>query len=115
LPPWLNRILENRTMLSGAAVVIGFLFVVIRRVFAKFFNRKPAATAPATLPPVETLTDEQRMAQLEEQDLQAQLNAAALKEATLKSDVLIKRLRNTVAKDAPLAAHIVRGWMDESN
>jgi len=29
--------------------------------------------------------------------------------------LLIKRLRNTVGKDAPLAAHIVRGWIDESN
>ncbi|MCU1274132.1 MAG: flagellar M-ring protein FliF [Bryobacterales bacterium] len=114
LPPWLNRVLENRTMLTGAAVVIGFLFVVIRRVFAKFFSRKKTATAPVALPSVETPSDEQRLAQLEEQDLQAQLNAAALKEATLKSDVLIKRLRNTVAKDAPLAAHIVRGWMDEN-
>jgi flagellar biosynthesis/type III secretory pathway M-ring protein FliF/YscJ len=101
-------------MLTGAAVVIGFLFVAIRRVFAKFFSRKKTATAPAALPSVEAPSDEQRMAQLEEQDLQAQLNAAALKEASLKSDVLIKRLRNTVAKDAPLAAHIVRGWMDEN-
>ena len=60
-------------------------------------------------------TDDQRLADLEDQDLQSQLNAAAVKEASLKSDVLIKRLRKTVGKDAPLAAHIVRGWIDESN
>ena len=115
LPPWLNRILENRTLLTGAAVVIGILFVVIRRFAAKFFSRKATTAAPATLPAVAPPTDEQRLAELEEQDLQSQLNAAALKEAALKSDVLIKRLRNTVGKDAPLAAHIVRGWIDESN
>jgi len=96
-------------------VVIGILFVVIRRFAAKFFSRKATTAAPATLPAVAPPTDEQRLAELEEQDLQSQLNAAALKEAALKSDVLIKRLRNTVGKDAPLAAHIVRGWIDESN
>jgi flagellar M-ring protein FliF len=115
LPPWLNRILENRTWLTGAAVVIGFLFVAIRRVSVKFFSRKSTTTPPATPPAVESPTDERRLAELEELDLQSQLNAAAIKEAALKSDVLIKRLRNTVGKDAPLAAHIVRGWIDESN
>jgi flagellar M-ring protein FliF len=115
LPPWLNRLLENRTMLTGAALAIGFLLMVIRRVFGKVFSRKSKATAPPALPSVETPSDEPRLAQVEDQDLQAQLNAAALKEATLKSDVLIKRLRNTVGKDAPLAAHIVRGWLDESS
>jgi flagellar biosynthesis/type III secretory pathway M-ring protein FliF/YscJ len=115
LPPWLNRILENHTMLTGAAVVIGFLFVVIRRLSAKFFSRKSKAAAPATLPSVEALPSDRHLAELEELDLQSQLNAAALKEVALKSDVLIKRLRNTVGKDAPLAAHIVRGWIDESN
>ena len=115
LPPWLSRLLENRTMLTGAALALGFVLMMVRRVFGKMFNRKSTVTVPATLPSVETPTDEQRLAQLEEQDLQSQLNAAALKEATLKSDVLIKRLRNTVGKDAPLAAHIVRAWLDESN
>jgi uncharacterized protein with von Willebrand factor type A (vWA) domain len=58
----------------------------------------------------------QRRAQLAEQAaLQAQLDAAALREATKKSAVLVKRLRENINKDATLSTHIVRSWLNEGS
>ncbi len=46
--------------------------------------------------------------------MQAQLNAAALTEATKRTEVMIKRFRDSIDKDALLASHIVRGWLNEN-
>jgi flagellar M-ring protein FliF len=118
LPPWLARALENRAVTIGAALGIGFILVMLRRVFAKMFSGKGKAKAgaPTALPSTEGQLEAQRQAQLDaESDLQAQLDAAALAEATKKSAVLVKRLREGVVKDATLPAHIVRGWLNEGN
>jgi hypothetical protein len=45
--------------------------------------------------------------------LQAQLDAAAIKETTKRSAVLVKRLRDNIDKEPVLPAHIVRGWINE--
>ena len=90
--------------------------MVIRRVFAKMLSRKGKveASAPPTLPSgdgsADLALDAQRQSQLAEQAaLQAQLDAAALREATKKSAVLVKRLRENINKDATLSdAHCAR-------
>jgi flagellar biosynthesis/type III secretory pathway M-ring protein FliF/YscJ len=122
LPPWLARALENRTMLSGVALAVGFIVVMVRRTVAKMLNRKSVAKAgiPAGLPSADAAAnsqvDAQRQAQLAlDAELQAELNAAAMNEATLKTEVLLKRFRDSINKDSALAAHIVRGWLNESS
>jgi flagellar biosynthesis/type III secretory pathway M-ring protein FliF/YscJ len=117
LPPWLARLLENRWVTIGASLAVGFLLMVVRRVVGKLFSRKTGAkvTAPAELPSAEAQLDAQRRVQANlDAELQAQLNAAALKEGTLRSEVMVKRFRDNIGKDPTLAAHIVRGWMNES-
>lgn len=122
LPPWLARALENRAMLSGVALAVGFIVVMVRRTVAKMLSRKSVAKAgiPAGLPSADAAAnsqvDAQRQAQLAlDAELQAELNAAAMNEATLKTEVLLKRFRDSINKDSALAAHIVRGWLNESS
>jgi len=122
LPPWLGRALENRTMLIGVALAAGFILVMVRRAIAKILSRKSGAKTnlPVGLPSSETAAnsqiDAQRQAQLAiDAELQAELNAAAMNEATLKTEVLLKRFRDNINKDSALAAHIVRGWLNESS
>jgi len=119
LPPWLARALENRTMLIGASLAVGFILVMLRRTFVKMLGRKKAAKAnvPTALPSAGTGNLESKVhAELnEEARLQGELDAAALKEATKKSAVLVKRLRDNINKDAVLPAHIVRGWINQGN
>jgi flagellar M-ring protein FliF len=122
LPPWLAHALDNRYITIGGALGIAFLVVVVRRAFAKMLGRKGKAQAstPPTLPSgdggVDSELDAQRRAQLAEQaSLQAQLDAAALREATKKSAVLVKRLRENITKDATLSTHIVRSWLNEGS
>ena len=122
LPPWLGRALENRTMLIGVALAAGFILVMVRRAVAKMISRKSGAktNVPVGLPSGETAAnsqiDAQRQAQLAiDGELQAELNAAAMNEATLKTEVLLKRFRDNINKDSALAAHIVRGWLNESS
>src|SRR5882724_49493 len=121
LPPWLAHALENRYITIGGAA-IALLVVVVRRVLAKMLNRKGKAqvSATPTLPSgdedLEPGLEAQRRAQLAEQAaLQAQLDAAALREATKKSAVLVKRLRENINKDATLSTHIVRSWLNEGS
>jgi flagellar M-ring protein FliF len=122
MPPWLVSALDNRYISMGAPFVLGLLLMVFRRLFAGMFGRKGKAmpTAPTALPAGD---DPQRAellrSQLQEQaELQAQLDSDALRLAgtqTKKADVLVKRLRDSVTKDATLSAHVVRGWLNENN
>ncbi len=121
MPAWLARLVENRYITIGGAA-IALLVVVVRRVLAKMLNRKGKAqvSATPTLPSgdedLEPGLEAQRRAQLAEQAaLQAQLDAAALREATKKSAVLVKRLRENINKDATLSTHIVRSWLNEGS
>jgi flagellar M-ring protein FliF len=117
LPPWLARWIDNKFAM-GAALAAGFVLMFARRFIAKMFAGKGKARAAAPLPAADRAAqlEAQHQSQLDEQaDLQAQLNAAALAEATKRSVVLIKRLREGAAKDSGPAAHIVRGWLNESD
>ncbi len=117
LPPWLARLLENRTYTIGAGLAAGLLLVVIRRMFAKMFGRKKKAevSVPGALPSADAQLQAQRKAQAElDAEMQAQLNAAALKEGALRTEVMLKRFRDNINKDALLASHIVRSWLNES-
>src|SRR5439155_1685977 len=100
---WLPHALDKRHITIGGAFAIAFLLVVVRRVFAKMLGRKGKvqASAPPTLPSgdgdAEPALEAQRRVQLAEQaSLQAQIDAAAFREATKKSAVLVKRLRENI-------------------
>ena len=120
LPPWLARLLENRTTAIAVALAAGLILMLVRRFAGKLFRRKgnAKAGAPTALPggDRETQLEAQRQAQLTEaQELQAQLDAAAFKETTKKAAVLVKRLRDNINKDPVIPAHIVRGWLNEGS
>jgi flagellar M-ring protein FliF len=118
LPPWLARILENRTTAIGVSLAAGLVLMLLRRFAGKLFRNKAKASAPTALPGGDrnAQLEAQRQAQLrEEQELQAQLDAAAFKETTKKAGVLVKRLRENISKDPVIPAHIVRGWLNEGN
>ena len=118
LPPWLSKALGNRYIVIGAAVGILILLAGIGLLVAKMVKGKKAlrATSHTSLP-----AGAEAAAQIgtgtvldEEADLQAQLDAAALKETTKRSAVLVKRLRDNIDKDPVVPAHIVRGWVNEN-
>jgi len=119
LPPWLSKALGNRYILIGAAVGVLVVLIGFALLVAKMFKgKKPArASAPTPLPAAAEKAGQiggAQHAQLnEEADLQAQLDAAAIKETTKRAAVLVKRLRDNIDKDSVLPAHIVRGWVNE--
>jgi flagellar M-ring protein FliF len=118
LPPWLSKALGNRYIVIGGAVGILIVLVGIGFLVAKMFKgKKPVrASAPTPLPAAAEATGQIGTAAAldEEADLQAQLDAAAMKETTKRSAVLVKRLRDNIDKDPVLPAHIVRGWVNEN-
>jgi flagellar M-ring protein FliF len=117
LPPWLSRLIENRTYTIGAGLAAGLILIFIRRLFAKMFSRKkqPGTSVPGALPSAGDQLEAQRKVQAElDAEMQAQLNAAALKEGTLRTEVMLKRFRDNINKDALLASHIVRSWLNEN-
>jgi flagellar M-ring protein FliF len=116
LPPWLSKILQNRLVLIGVALAVGFILVMLRRLIVKMFKKKATATASAALPPgtEPAQVAGSHLAQVDEEaELQAQLDAAAFKETTKKAAVLVKRLKDNIDKDPVIPSHIVRGWVNE--
>jgi flagellar M-ring protein FliF len=116
LPPWLAKLLENRMILVGVAVAVGILLMVLRRFIAKMFKGKKNATSANALPsgvePAQVAGG--AMAAIDEEaDLQAQIDAAAIKETTKKAAVLVKRLKDNIDRDPVIPSHIVRGWVNE--
>jgi flagellar M-ring protein FliF len=117
LPPWLSRLIENRTYTIGAGLAAGLILIFIRRLFAKMFSRKkePGTSVPGALPSAGDQIEAQRKVQAElDAEMQAQFNAAALKESSLRTEVMLKRFRENINKDALLASHIVRSWLNEN-
>jgi flagellar M-ring protein FliF len=116
LPPWLSKILQNRIVLIGVALAVGFILVMLRRLIVKMFKKKGTATTPVALPsgtePAQVAGSHQAQVD-EEAELQAQLDAAAFKETTKKAAVLVKRLKDNIDKDPVIPSHIVRGWVNE--
>lgn len=118
LPPWLSKFLGNRYILIGAAVGALVILAGIGLLVAKLFKgkKKPMASTPTPLPPGAEAGQvaAAHPAQLDEEaELQAQLDAAAIKETTKRAAVLVKRLRDNIDKDSVIPAHIVRGWVNE--
>ena len=110
--------LGNRYILIGAAVGILVVLIVVGLVVAKMFKGKGRGrvSAPAPLPAAPNQAGQIAggAAELDEEaSLQAQLDAAAIKETTKRAAVLVKRLRDNIDKDSVLPAHIVRGWVNE--
>jgi flagellar M-ring protein FliF len=116
LPPWLSKLLENRMVLIGVALAVGFVLVMARRMIAKMFKGKSKATSAAALPsgaePAQVAGAHQVQID-EEAQLQAQIDAAAFKETTKRAAVLVKRLKDNIDKDPVIPSHIVRGWVNE--
>lgn len=118
LPPWLSKVLGNRNILIGAAVGVLVIVIGVGFLVAKMFKGKTKARASsATALPAGSegagQIGGQQTAFDEEADLQAQIDAAAIKETTKRAAVLVKRLRDNIDKDPVLPAHIVRGWVNE--
>ncbi len=116
LPPWLSKLVENKIVLTGVALAVGFILVMVRRLVAKMFKGKGKAASATALPsgavPVQVAGSHQ--AQIDEEaELQAQIDAAAFKETTKKAAVLVKRLKDNIDKDPVIPSHIVRGWVNE--
>ena len=118
LPPWLQKALGNRYIVIGAAVGAVIVLIVIFLVVKKLFKGKKPAHASG---PTQLAAGNEGAGQIageasldEEADLQAQLDAAAIKETTKRASVLVKRLRDNIDKDSVIPAHIVRGWVNDN-
>jgi len=122
LPPWLAKYLDNRWILIGATLALGFVLSLIRRAIGKMFGRKKEATAetqpalPSAQEMLENQLEEQRRAQAElDARVQAQINAGTLSESAYRTEALLKRFRENIGKDPALAAHVVRSWLNETS
>jgi flagellar M-ring protein FliF len=122
LPPWLAKYLDNRWILIGATLALGFVLSMARRLIGKMFGRKREATAdmqpalPSAQEVLENQIEQQRRAQAElDAKVQAQLNAGTLSESAFRTEALLKRFRENINKDPALAAHVVRSWLNETS
>ena len=121
LPPWLARYLDNRWILIGVTLAVGFVLSLLRRLIVRLFRGKKQAAAE--VPPALPSAQEALQAQLNAQNLaqaeldakvQAQINAGTLNESAFRTEALLKRFRENISKDPALAAHVVRSWINES-
>jgi flagellar biosynthesis/type III secretory pathway M-ring protein FliF/YscJ len=122
LPPWLARYLDNRWILIGVTLAIGFVLSMLRRVIARIFGGKKQATVegepalPSAQEALEAQIEAHRVAQAElDAKVQAQINAGTLSESAFRTEALLKRFRENISKDPALAAHVVRTWINESS
>jgi len=122
LPPWLAKYLDNRWILIGVTLVVGFILSMLRRLIVRMFRGKKQATVEATpaLPSaqeaLQAQLEAQRVAQAElDAKVQAQINAGTLSESAYRTEALLKRFRENITKDPALAAHVVRSWINESS
>lgn len=122
LPPWLARYLDNRWILIGVTLVVGFILSMLRRLIVRVFRGKKEASVGA--PPALQSAQEALQAQIEAQSVaqaeldakvQAQINAGTLSESAFRTEALLKRFRENISKDPALAAHVVRSWINESS
>jgi hypothetical protein len=127
---------DPKTMLIGAGAISGLLFVLSIFTFLLLRRKKPAKGSvesrtaiaghgdPNALPnaaaAAEALQHQMQEKLAAQQALQAQADEAALSSlklptvTTKKSEVLVKHLRESVTKDTPGSANILRSWLTES-
>ena len=135
-PQWLAPYVTDPKMLMiGAGAIVGVVLVLAALIFMIFRRKKPAkgsvqttaalpghAIAGAIAGPggqdvVRSQIQDKLAAQ---QALQAQAEESALLNLKLptvsskKSEVLVKHLRESVTKDTPGSANILRSWLTES-
>ena len=121
LPPWLAKYLDNRWILIGVTLVVGFILSMMRRLIVRMFRGKKQAAVeaqpalPSAQDALQAQLEAQRVAQAElDAKVQAQINAGTLSESAYRTEALLKRFRENITKDPALAAHVVRTWINES-
>jgi flagellar M-ring protein FliF len=121
LPPWLARYLDNRWILIGVTLAVGFVLSMLRRLIVRIFRGKKQATVeaqpalPSAQEALQAQIEAQHLAQAElDAKVQAQINAGTLSESAFRTEALLKRFRENISKDPALAAHVVRTWINES-
>jgi flagellar M-ring protein FliF len=136
-PSWLTPYMNDPKMLTiGAAGALGLVLVSGVLLFMLFRRKKPGKAsaealtavagrgASAALPNVagaaEALQAQMREKLANQEALQAQADEAALTSlklpavTTKKSEVLVKHLRESVTKDTPGSANILRSWLTDN-
>ncbi len=133
-PPWLAPYVTDPKMLMIAAgAMMGVLMVLTALILTMFRRRKPAkasvqtqaaltghAGSPAASAAKDAIQNQIQDKLAAQQMLQAQADEAALSSlklptvTTKKSEVLVKHLRESVTKDTPGSANILRSWLTES-
>lgn len=137
LPPWLTPYMNNPKMLiiaagSGAGILLllsALLYFLFRRkkkarvsveAQSAIAGQPDAAALPGAAGAAEALSQQMQDKLAAQEALQAQADQAALTSlklptvTTKKSEVLVKHLRESVTKDTPGSANILRSWLTES-
>ncbi len=135
-PPWLTPFVNDpRMLIIGAVAMLGVMLVVGVLLFL-VFKRKPGKASaetraavpgrgePAALPAAgaaaEAIRQQMKEKLAAQEALQAQADQAALSSlklptvTTKKSEVLVKHLRDSVTKDTPGSANILRSWLTDN-
>jgi flagellar M-ring protein FliF len=137
-PPWLTPLINNPKMLAIAGGAVLGLVLVFSAVAFMIFRRKTKARSaqtpvavngangqPVALPnpaaAAEALQQQMQEKLAAQQALQVQAEEAALTNlkiptvSTKKSEVLVKHLRDSVTKDTPGSANILRSWLTDNS
>ena len=107
-PPWLVALNKYRIPIIGGVVGITVLLVVFR-VVKRLRRKVPDAQVPPALPPANTQIPEIANVQAQSRALQAFSNPDD------HGDDLAERVRQMVKVDTPVAANVLRLWMQEND
>jgi flagellar M-ring protein FliF len=133
-PPWAAPYVTDPKMLMiGAGAIAGAVLILTTLMFMMFRRKKPAkgsvqtpaalasrGGSEATIEGADSVQHQIQDKLAAQQALQAQAEATALSNLKLptvsskKSEVLVKHLRESVTKDTPGSANILRSWLTES-
>jgi flagellar M-ring protein FliF len=108
-PAWLEFLRQNRDLLLSAFAGIGLLSFIVRTVARLFAHRQPETdevTLPAQLPPA-THAPSQQLAR----EPAARAVAGAPRDESLE---VSGRVRQLAQSDLPLAANVLRFWLQDS-
>jgi flagellar M-ring protein FliF len=136
-PPWLTPYVNDpRMLVIGAGAILGLALLGSVLLFMVFRRKRPGkgsvetrtalaghadqAALPSAAGAAEALQHQMQEKLAAQVALQAQADEAALTNlklpavTTKKSEVLVKHLRESVTKDTPGSANILRSWLTES-